>query len=276
MEKTKRTLMLLKAAGVAVVCALVLSLLPRNKHTSASPRDFEEIRAEGTLRAATEYNAVSYYVDGDTIAGFHYSLINAFAASLGLKAEITPVMSFDERMKGLDEGRFDLIAYSTVVTGPMRDSLLLSDPIILNKLVLVQRRPQSDSDTTYISNQMQLGGRTVHIVKGSPEALRLHNLESEIGDTIYIEEIEKYGPEQLIYMVSHGDIDYTVCDATVAHSEARTLDNIDIRTDVGFTQFYSWAADKSSPALMDTLNAFLRNYTKTAEYRALYNKYYKK
>jgi hypothetical protein len=165
--------------------------------------------------------------------------------------------------------------YSTVVTGPMRDSLLLSTPIVLNKLVLVQRKPASDDDSTYVKSQMELGGRTIHIVKGSPEALRLRNLEYEIGDTIYIEEIEKYGPEQLIYMVSHGDIDYTVCDATIAHNEAHEIKNIDTKTDVGFTQFYSWAADKNSPALMDSLNVFLKSYCKTAEYKELYNKYYK-
>ena len=76
-------------------------------------------------------------------------------------------------------------------------------------------------------------------------------------------------------MVSHGDIDYTVCDATIAHSEAKELDNIDVKTDIGFTQFYSWAAPKSSSALMDSLNVFLKNYTKTSEYKALYKRYYK-
>jgi membrane-bound lytic murein transglycosylase MltF len=76
-------------------------------------------------------------------------------------------------------------------------------------------------------------------------------------------------------MVSHGDIDYTVCDATTAHTEARSLKNIDTTTDIGFTQFYSWAADKSSPVLMDSLNSFLKRYVKTEEYKKLYHKYYK-
>ena len=40
-------------------------------------------------------------------------------------------------------------------------------------------------------------------------------LSSRIGDTIYVEEIEKYGPEQLIALVAHGDIDYAVCDESI-------------------------------------------------------------
>jgi membrane-bound lytic murein transglycosylase MltF len=273
--KTTRQTLAKKALIIAVVCMVIFTLWPSKQKRHTSSRDFEAIKNEGVLRVATEYNAVSYYVDGDTIAGFHYSLINAFASSMGLKVEITPLMSFEERMNGLDEGRFDLIAYSTVVTGQMRDSLLLSVPIVLNKLVLVQRKAEGKDDSVYVRNQMELGGRTVHIAKGAPEAMRVRNLESEIGDTIYIEEVEKYGPEQLIYMVSHGDIDYTVCDATTAHTEARSLKNIDTTTDIGFTQFYSWAADKSSPVLMDSLNSFLKRYVKTEEYKKLYHKYYK-
>ena len=37
-------------------------------------------------------------------------------------------------------------------------------------------------------------------------------LSDEIGDTIYIKEIEKYGQEQLLAMVANNDIDYAICD----------------------------------------------------------------
>ena len=37
-----------------------------------------------------------------------------------------------------------------------------------------------------------------------------------IRDSIYVEEIEKYGSEQLIALVAHGDIDYAVCDESIA------------------------------------------------------------
>ena len=61
-------------------------------------------------------------------------------------------------------------------------------------------------------NQLDLAQKTLHVVKGSPSILRIQNLGNEIGDTIYIKEIEKYGSEQLISLVAHGDIDYAVCD----------------------------------------------------------------
>ena len=62
-----------------------------------------------------------------------------------------------------------------------------------------------------------------------------------------IKEIEKYGPEQLISLVAHGDIDYAVCDESIARAVADSLSQIDISTAISFTQFYSWAVSKQSP-----------------------------
>ena len=106
--------------------------------------------------------------------------------------------------------------------------------------------------------------------------LRIQNLGNEIGDTIYIKEIEKYGSEQLISMVAHGDIDYAVCDESIARAAADSIPQIDINTAISFTQFYSWAVSKQSPALLDSLNAWLDKFQKENEYQKIYKKYYDK
>ena len=78
---------------------------------------------------------------------------------------------------------------------------------------------------------------------------------------LYIKEVEKYGPEQLIAMVAHGDIDYAVCDEQIARAAADSMPQIDISTDISFTQFYSWAVSKKSPALLDSLDTWLEDFT---------------
>ena len=98
----------------------------------------------------------------------------------------------------------------------------------------------------------------------------------EIGDTIYIQEVEKYGPEQLLAMVAHGDIDYTVCDESIAQASINDFPQLDIKTAISFTQFYSWGVSKHSPFLLDSLNAWLDTYTLTPEFRELQKKYYNK
>ena len=185
-------------------------------------------------------------------------------------------MSFEERLEGLSEGRYDVIACGILATSELKDSLLLTSPITLNKQVLVQRRENGENDSLYIRNQLDLAGRTLHVVKGSPSILRIQNLGNEIGDTIYIKEIDKYGSEQLISMVAHGDIDYAVCDESIAHAAADSIPQIDINTAISFTQFYSWAVSKQSPALLDSLNAWLDKFQKEKEYQKIYKKYYDK
>ena len=262
---------------VVIVLAILFSVRQCNRKQEkplGHPRDYISIAKEGILRVATEYNSTSFYVDGDTISGFHYELIETFARNKGLNAEIIPLMSFEERLKGLADGRFDVIAFGILATSELKDSLLLTTPIVLNKQVLVQRRATEENDSLYIRSQLDLAQRTLHVVKGSPSILRIRNLGNEIGDTIYIKEIEKYGPEQLISLVAHEDIDYAVCDESIARAVADSLPQIDINTAISFTQFYSWAVSKQSPILLDSLNTWLDRFQQEKEYRKFYKKYY--
>ena len=240
------------------------------------PRDYADIIREGVLRVATEYNSISFYVDGDTVVGFNYELIQAFGRDKGLRVDISPYMSFEDRLRGLSEDRYDVIAYGILATSKLKDSLLLTSPIVLNKQVLVQRKATVENDSLSIRSQLDLAQKTLHVIKGSPSILRIQNLGNEIGDTIYIKEIEKYGPEQLISLVAHGDIDYAVCDESIAQAAADSLPQIDINTAISFTQFYSWAVSKQSPVLLDSLNAWLDRFQKEEEYQKIYKKYYDK
>lgn len=108
----------------------ILHLLQKKTEAETSlPRDYAEIAASGILRAVTEYNSISFYADGDTVSGFHYELLHAFAHSKGLKPEITPEMSFSKRLEGVQKGTYDILANSTVVTTEYKDSCCLPAPL---------------------------------------------------------------------------------------------------------------------------------------------------
>lgn len=265
-------------AGIALLAMVLLILLVPRKVPTPQPvpprYDYDDIAAKGILRAALEYNSISMFIDGDTLSGFDYELIEAFAHDHGLQVAIIPEMSFDKRLEGLDSGTFDVIANEIPSISPLKDSLLLTTPIVLKKEVLVQRKATSPTDSLFIKSHLSLAKRTLHVVKGSPAILRIHNLGDEIADTIYINEVEKYGPEQLIAMVAHGDIDYAVCDEGIARAAADSMPQIDISTDISFTQFYSWAVNKHSPVLLDSLNAWLERFKQSKDYEEIYRRYY--
>lgn len=238
-----------------------------------SPRDFAEIDTDGVLRAVIEYETLSLHAAGDSLGGLQWELLNDFARYYGWQLQVYPKMEFSERLQGLIQGTYDLIATAIPVNSTICDSILLSHPILTNHQVLVQRKASSDQDSLYIKSQLDLAGKTIHVVKDSPALMRIHNLAGEIGDTIYIQEVERYGSEQLIFMVAHGDINYAVCDESTASAALDSFPQIDIHTAIGFTQFYSWGVNKTSHVLIDSLNTWLDYYKTTPEGIALYRRY---
>ena len=259
-------------AALSVVVILIFS--EEEPKENFSPRDYDEIVSSGTLRAVTVYNAVSLHVKEDTMAGFDYELLNEFTKEKNLKLEITPATSFGQRFDGITEGRYDLLAAPTALTSQLKDTLNFTHPILLSKQVLVQRKKADDTDSLYITNLLDLANKNIHVIKESPAIVRMHNLMMEIGDTIFIHEVERYGSEQLLAMVSAGDIDYAVCEDNIAQASMKDFPNLDIQTDISFTQFYSWGVNKQSVALLDSLNTWLDDYLKSKEYKKLYKKYF--
>jgi ABC-type amino acid transport substrate-binding protein len=259
--------------GVIAVSLSAILFKPEPQANEPAPRSYEEIIRSGVLRAVTEYNSISYHAQADSIGGLHYELLQAFAESKGLKTEITPEMSVEKRIEGIQLGTYDLLANNVLISSERKDSLLFTSPILLSRQVLVQRKPTEMNDQNYINSLLDLAGKTVHVVKESPSILRIHNLSNEIGDTIYIKEIEKYGQEQLLAMVAAGDIDYAVCDESIALTAANDLPRLDFETTISFTQFYSWGVNKENTILLDSLNAWLDSFKQTEAFQKLLKKY---
>lgn len=262
--------------GIMGILAAIVSFLflkPEKKEVKSTVRSYEEIIQSGVLRAITEYNAFSFHAQEDTVSGFHYELIQAFAKSKNLEVDIIPEMSLEKRIQGVENGEYDILANNVLKTSNRKDSIQYTHPIFLSKEVLVQRKPKDENDSSYIHSLLDLGSKTLHLVKNSSSIYRIQNVIFEIGDTIFIKEVEKYGTEQLIAMIANGEIDYTVCDESIAKAVIKNYPQIDIETAVSFTQFYSWGVKKNNTELLDTLNAWIDEFTQTPAFEELVKKY---
>lgn len=67
---------------------------------------------------------------------------------------------------------------------------------------------------------------------------------------------------------------FTVCDEVVAKQLAEQLPEIDVETDISFTQLESWAVRKDSPVLLDSLNSWLQRFRNSPEFKKMYGRYY--
>ncbi len=273
--KSKRLIVLyLVLLTIAAVTMVMLWQLNR-KETIVPVRDYAQIRQEGILRLITEYDQSGYYIAGDTIEGFQYELSQAIANLSGLEVQTQLEMSLTESFKELSDNSCDVIARNIPITSELKEHYLFTDPIVLNKQVLIQRTEAINDSTQLVRSQLDLAGKTIYIPEDSPALLRLSNLAHEIGDTIYVIEDELYSGEQLAIMVAKGDIDYAVCDQQVARKAKQQLEDIDIDTDISFTQLQSWAVRKDSPILLDSLNSWLNQLKEQGIYETIYKKYYK-
>ncbi len=264
---------------VLLVIAVTVMLLTRNRLNSrvermSAVRDFEEIIASGELNAVTDYNSIGYYVSGDTARGFQLEMMQALEKEWGIKVNLFLENSLEENLKGLFEQRYDLIARSIPVNTALKERIAFTIPITLNKQVLVQRKAAYNEGIEPVRQHLDLAKKSIYVANDSPAILRVNNLAHEIGDTIFIVEDPTYEVEQLVMMVAAGDIDFTVCDEKVASRLARLMPEIDIDTDISFTQLESWATRDSSPILLDSLNNWLSRFKTTREFRQIEESYY--
>lgn len=222
-----------------------------------SSRDLAEIQKEGVLRVVTEYGMNSYYVSGDTIAGFQYEMAHWLADALGVELDISLENNLSKCIQGLNKQKYDIIARNIPVTSENKKVVSFTDPIVFDRQVLVQRTAKYNDGLAPIRNQIDLGQKTVYVPENSPAILRLRNLSEEIADTIYMVEEKRYAAEQLIYMIVNKEIDYAVIDRQTAHIFQKRFPELDIQTDIGFTQLQSWAVRKDAVVLIDSINKYL-------------------
>ncbi|MBR5725788.1 MAG: transporter substrate-binding domain-containing protein [Muribaculaceae bacterium] len=209
----------------------------------------ERPSAGDTLDIAIEYSPVTYYTYDDTLGGYNYDLLRLMSAKTGCPMKFHPVVTLERALAGLEDGRYDVVVAQFPMTAGDTAHFAFTQPIYIDQQVLVQRRGRQA-----IHSQLDLAGDTVWVVKGSPMVQRIASLSREIGDTIYIHVDEIYGPEQLMMMVSAGEIKYAVVNRSIARAMASKLTNLDRSVPISLSQFQSWLVSKERHTLCDSLN----------------------
>jgi len=245
--------------------------------------DLEQIRARGKLVALTGYSATSYFIYRGQPMGYEYELLSLLAEHLGLKLKIKIEDNLEQLFARLNAGEADIIAHDLTVTKERRQRVLFTDYLFTTQQVLVQRKPANwrqmkihEIERQLITNPIQLIGKRVFVKENSSHVERLKNLSEEIGGDIVIVEVDgDTTSEQLIQMVSEGNIDYTIADRHVALINQAYLTNLDVQMAVSFPQQIAWAVRKTSPELLKAVNEWIRSMKQKTAFYVIYNKYFK-
>jgi len=246
-------------------------------------RDWAEIQEAGVLKVITIYSETSYFLYRGRPMGFEYELLQRLADHLDVELEIVPASDLTDLIGMLNRGEGDLLAHGLTVTSDRRSRVHFTDYLYLTKQVLVQRKPDNwrqmklhEIQRALISDPIELIGDTVSVRAASSYVKRIRNLSNEIGGVIHVDTVDgRYSTGRIIEMVEKGNIKYTIADQNIASINASYYPDLDISTQVSFSQRAAWALRKSSPVLRDTINEWIRSMRKEAEYYVIYNKYFK-
>lgn len=240
---------------------------PSNTLSNASGGD--------TIDVAIEISPLAYSMATDTVGGFQYDMLRLIASEHNLKLKFHEFVPLKYALDGLDNGTFDIVVADIPSTTEFKEKYLLTEPVYLDRQVLVQRK-DSLTGVAPISSQHQLAADTIWVVAGSPFISRIRNLSQEIGcDTIYIEQNAEYSSEILIIMTALGEIKQAVVNEKIAKAMLRDYPQIDINTKISFTQFQSWALNHSNPTLLDSLNLWIAEFKTSPAYTKLLSRYFK-
>ncbi|MGD9976510.1 MAG: transporter substrate-binding domain-containing protein [Bacteroidales bacterium] len=276
MQKFINRLVGLVLFGVSLLMFSCISKDTVMRKSEAPVRDLAKILADGKLVAVTDYNTTSYFLYKGKPMGYQYDMLRDLASYLGVKLELIAENDIEKSFEMLKNGEVDIIANNLTVTTPRKEEFSFTAPHGETRQVLVQRLPATSDEDNHpiIRNPLDLSGKVVYVQRSSASAQRLKNLSDEIGGNIIIVEIPNYDADQLIDLLSAGELDYVVCDETAAKIKAATLNNIDYATAIGFPQYTAWAVRHLSPDLLHKINVWLDSYLKTAHYRMIKTKYY--
>lgn len=248
----------LRALGVLllVVVAIMVVLYQSTHPVVNSPFARPYSKADGdTLDIAIQLNPSIYSVKGDSASGRDYEILRRISEREGVPMKFHPFVPLAHAMEYLDSGLYDVVVAAIPVTARLKEYFLTTEPVYLDREILVQRADSSGRGP--IQSQIQLGGDTVWITANSPIASRIRNLSREIGDSIIIEAVPDCSAEHLFMLVATGVVKQAVINERIAQELAPDYPNIDISTPVSFTQFQSWAVNKRNQALRDSLNAWI-------------------
>jgi len=260
---------LIKPATIIVAIIAFVSLVFAVFKTN-TVRDFDEIISSGRIRVLTDNSSLGFRVDKDSVYGFQYEIVKVFADKLGVELEISENDDVEQSVTGLIKGKYDLIATMIPLTSEYRDQLLFSDPLQVNKQVLVQR---NDSNS-HIDKQYDLANDTVYLPVNSPYKMLISNLSNDIADTIYVSELKNSTTEVAVKMVADGIIKYTICSERLAKKMQLQYPTLNFAMDIGFQQEGVWTLNKNAIELQKKLNEFLAEYIGSTAYWELYRKYY--
>lgn len=230
----------------------------------------QHVQERGVLRAVTNCEIINYNTEKPTPSGFEYELLSDFCKDNGLELEMVVNENLDSCFMLLDSCKVDMVAVGVGSNKDMKRRYLLTNPILMQRSVLVQRLPKdwnkmstaNEVENQLLRSSVDLAGKTIHLPQGSHVVKLLEHLSDQIGDTIYIVECDSLNSVDLVKAVASGQIDYTVVEEYVARMASIGMKSLDTKLNVSVEQPLGWAIrnHEGDSSLLYALNSWIDGF----------------
>jgi polar amino acid transport system substrate-binding protein len=225
----------------------------------------QAIRKRGTLRWGADAEGGAPYVfpdpaDPNRLIGFEYDLADAFAAKLGVKAQMVQ-NSWDGLVPALERGNFDIILNGLEITGEHRQQINMSRSYYAYAQQIVVRKT-----TEGIKQLEHLTGKSVGVLVASA-AQRI--LETAGGSDIrsYPGNVESFRD------LANGRIDAVLLDLPIALYYAKTDPVLKLAGEPFAPGYYGIGIRKEDKSLLEAMNRAITELMVEGELKRIYSKY---
>ncbi len=173
-----------------------------------APDSLQRVLQRGELQMLTRNSTSTYYEGVEGPAGLDYELAQGFAEYLGVDLKIQVMNDVNELLPALTEHKGDLVAAGITITADRQQYFRFGPSYQLTIPTVVSKRgtptPESFQD---------LAGGLIGISAGSSYIEQLQQ-ELELAPELKWLELDRAGVEDLLQMVSVGELGYTIIDST--------------------------------------------------------------
>ena len=249
--------------------------------------DLDGLLDKRYIRVLSTFNKTNFYVSGDKLFGFEYSLLEDYEKFLNKKIkrkdlkvvlEFIPV-SRDQLIPALINGYGDISAAGLTITPERLKQVDFTNPYLsgVDEVIVVNK------NVLMIKNLEDLSGRKVFVRKSSSYYESLLSLNrkliiNKLSPVHIVKVDENLETEDILELVNSGAIKITVADSHIAEIWSRVFNNIHILEDLKVREGskIAWMIRKDTPLLKNSLNQFIRKHRKGTLLGNIYfNRYYK-
>jgi membrane-bound lytic murein transglycosylase F len=228
----------------------------------------QQIIDRGELVVITRNSATTYYEGVSGPKGMEYDLVKGFADSLGVKVRLVVAASMAQALTMISEDEGDIVAAGVKITEQRKIWLNFAPPYQKVSQQLIYRqgngRPKNISE---LSGKLEVTAKSNH-------DKRLHELHSEYRDLTWSTNNE-LDPEDLMGMVSSGEIDYTITYSNTFQLNQHFYPELRAAFTLSEPEPIAWAIPKfQDPSLHQAAVAYIDKLQQEGTLSHLLDRYY--